>query len=557
RNVALNEAAKQSPYYLDWDASKAVDGNPGIEGTPTKDSSRTTCSHTADYEGGVWSVTLSKAVEINRLVIYNRRDCCADRLVNFTLQAFPSSGTNPIYSYTDPGGPAQPVYIVVPSPPVGFSVKSLQFDVSKNTDKKNIMTLCEVYVFGDVVCPPGKFGRQCEHDCNCVNQTEACFVSTGGCPSGCAAGYMGENCSTKCSLGTYGKDCDRNCSVHCAGDENLCNYVSGTCDQGCNAGYLMPLCEKKCPISKYGQDCTETCNSACLNSECHHVMGQCNDCPKGYTGVFCDQECAHATYGSGCNQNCSVNCLDQTCDRKDGKCIECKDTRTGDFCDIEVGGNEAGGEGSGEGGVPVVVVVAVALIAAIAIITAIIVGILYWRRRNVSNTINGIKRNNSQGDNGNITYVTDFDHYDRPSDLEGSNGPYERSLSTTGSARHLENTNNDNRGAAIGHANHTGIRMHMTNQTSNIRMLQSNHNEQLSNTLESNGPGGNSGNPNETVSDGYVRPDELVSNGRPYVSSLPMRRDSVSLDLSNGQNTPAAMGQDQRQVQAYQNVKMD
>ncbi|GFO27343.1 hypothetical protein PoB_005384800 [Plakobranchus ocellatus] len=117
----------------------------------------------------------------------------------------------------------------------------------------------------------------------------------------------------------------------------------------------------------------------------------------------------------------------------------------------EVGGIEVGGGASSDGGVLVVAVVAVAVIAAVAIITAVIVGILYWRRRNVYNTHNGIQRHNSQGDNGSNTYVTDFDHYDRPSDLVGSNGPYERSSSSTGSARHLDNTYNDNRGAAIGH----------------------------------------------------------------------------------------------------------
>ncbi|GFO27337.1 multiple epidermal growth factor-like domains 6, partial [Plakobranchus ocellatus] len=239
RNVALNEKARQSSNLsnFNWHPRNAVDGNSG--------SLASTCTHTALNQRGLawWRVTFSNDVDINRFIIHNRRDCCALRLVNFTLQASPSSGTNLVYSYTDPGGPAQLVYTVVPSPPIGFSVKSVQFDVSKNTDPQNILVLCEVYVFGEVVCPPDKFGRQCERDCNCADQTEACFVSTGGCPSGCAAGYIGEDCYTQCSFGFYGKNCERTCSDHCAGDANLCNYVDGTCDQGCDAGYLMPLCK--------------------------------------------------------------------------------------------------------------------------------------------------------------------------------------------------------------------------------------------------------------------------------------------------------------------------
>ncbi|GFO36844.1 fucolectin-related protein, partial [Plakobranchus ocellatus] len=147
RNVVFEETAQQSTTFdTNWYAYKAVDGNPGLEG-----SSRDTCSHTKPNQGGLawWKVTFSNSVVINGFVIYNRNgQCCSHRLVNFTLQAFPSSGTNPVYSYTDQGGPAQLVYTVVPSPPIGLPVKSVRFDVSRNNDKQNIMTLCEVYVFG-------------------------------------------------------------------------------------------------------------------------------------------------------------------------------------------------------------------------------------------------------------------------------------------------------------------------------------------------------------------------------------------------------------------------
>ncbi|GFO39310.1 fucolectin-related protein, partial [Plakobranchus ocellatus] len=198
RNVALKQATEQSSRYLERYAKYAVDGTPS--GPDIYFDRTLTCSHTSDEEMapkfGWWRVTFSNDVEINRLIIYNRMDCCEDRLVNFTLQAYSSSGGNPVYSYTDPGGRAQLVYTVVPSPVIQAPVKSVRFDVSKNTKGSNIMTLCEVYAFGEVVCPPRKFGRQCERDCNCADQKEACFVSTGGCPSGCAAGYLGEDCYT-------------------------------------------------------------------------------------------------------------------------------------------------------------------------------------------------------------------------------------------------------------------------------------------------------------------------------------------------------------------------
>ncbi|GFO05128.1 fucolectin-related protein [Plakobranchus ocellatus] len=200
RNVALKQTADQPGTFDEWHASNAVDGDPGIPDDYR--SIRSTCSHTAPGLGdsAYWRVIFSNDVDINRFIIYNRRepsrlDCCEYRLINFTLVAFPSSGQNRNYSYTDPGGPAQQVYTVVPSPQIGFPVKTVYIHIRNNRQDERL-TLCEFYAFGEVVCPVGKFGRQCERDCNCANQTEACFVSTGGCPSGCVAGYTGEDCYT-------------------------------------------------------------------------------------------------------------------------------------------------------------------------------------------------------------------------------------------------------------------------------------------------------------------------------------------------------------------------
>ncbi|GFO17994.1 fucolectin-related molecule [Plakobranchus ocellatus] len=73
RNVALREATEQSSNFVNWYASKAVDGNPNNEGT--RDSSQATCSHTQPWQSGLawWKVTFSNHTEINKFVIHNRK----------------------------------------------------------------------------------------------------------------------------------------------------------------------------------------------------------------------------------------------------------------------------------------------------------------------------------------------------------------------------------------------------------------------------------------------------------------------------------------------------
>ncbi|GFO39299.1 fucolectin [Plakobranchus ocellatus] len=130
RNVALKQATEQSSRFQDWYAKNVVDGTPS--GSGINFDQRLTCSHTSGAEIGWWRVTFSNDVEINRLIIYNREDCCRNRLVNFTLQAYSSSGTNPVYSYTDPGSPALLVYTVVPRPPIQIPVESVRYDMFHN-----------------------------------------------------------------------------------------------------------------------------------------------------------------------------------------------------------------------------------------------------------------------------------------------------------------------------------------------------------------------------------------------------------------------------------------
>lgn len=55
----------------------------------------------------------------------------------------------------------------------------------------------------DAECPTGQYGRECHNSCNCAKNGENCFVSTGGCPSGCAAGYHLEGCQIRKDIATF------------------------------------------------------------------------------------------------------------------------------------------------------------------------------------------------------------------------------------------------------------------------------------------------------------------------------------------------------------------
>ncbi|GFO40630.1 receptor-type tyrosine-protein phosphatase zeta [Plakobranchus ocellatus] len=384
RNVALGQSTLQSGTFDNWYSRNAVDGDPGVP--DSTDELKQTCSHTPPSTNERWwRVLLSNAAAVFRIVIYNRREpsrsdgCCEDRLIGFTLEAFKQTNTR-VFTYADPNPTAQQIYTVVVPANITDPINKIEI---KNGEVSKILTLCEVLVFGETVCPSGKFGLECQQDCNCEDTQQSCFVSTGGCPSGCAAGYTGENCYTPCSGGSYGVDCNRTCSEHCKGNGNDCRADTGHCTGGCEAGYIPPLCDDQCSEKTFGQDCKENCSSACLDGLCHHETGVCNRCPPGYIGSFCDQACSMYMFGDGCSQNCSVHCLDQLCNHQTGICDNCTMGRRGQFCEVEIAAAQSA-EG-GEGGDDTAVIGAiVGTILGVIIVTIVVIFFVWRHRRNGS-----------------------------------------------------------------------------------------------------------------------------------------------------------------------------
>jgi len=72
---------RQSSVDFGGEPARAVDGN--TDGNYGKGS----CTHTKNEKGAWWEVRFRKPRYVDRVVIWNRQDCCAERLSNFVVKA--------------------------------------------------------------------------------------------------------------------------------------------------------------------------------------------------------------------------------------------------------------------------------------------------------------------------------------------------------------------------------------------------------------------------------------------------------------------------------------
>jgi len=91
-NVAQGKTSKQSSTSNGGAAGRAVDGN--NNGTYSANS----VTHTGSNANAWWQVDLGSSYALNSLVLWNRTDCCANRLANFYV--FVATGDMSGRSYT-------------------------------------------------------------------------------------------------------------------------------------------------------------------------------------------------------------------------------------------------------------------------------------------------------------------------------------------------------------------------------------------------------------------------------------------------------------------------
>jgi hypothetical protein len=144
RNLARQEGAtaEQSSTYGDGVAERAIDGN--IDGNYNNRS----VAHTENKDNSWWQVKLPKPAKIKNIVIWNRTDCCGNRLSNFDVSILDDS-PNPLWQFHY-DGPAGHFVSIPVKPDIQAAGVFVKIQIrGKNKDRNGHLSLAEVQVFGE------------------------------------------------------------------------------------------------------------------------------------------------------------------------------------------------------------------------------------------------------------------------------------------------------------------------------------------------------------------------------------------------------------------------
>src|SRR5579872_7351154 len=146
-NLAVNRPAEQSSTYEPGfsDASKAVNGN--TDGSFWDGS----VSHTNQDTNAWWQVDLGASATVSSIVVWNRTDCCGDRLSDYWLfvSDTPFASTDTPATLQSRAGTWSSHQTVQPNPSTSITVPSAQGRyVRVQLSGTNYLSLAEVQVFG-------------------------------------------------------------------------------------------------------------------------------------------------------------------------------------------------------------------------------------------------------------------------------------------------------------------------------------------------------------------------------------------------------------------------
>jgi len=132
--LSTNKPASQSSVYPGAIASRAVDGNPNNMW------SGGSCASTDGQESPWWQVDLQGNFAISQVKIWNRKDCCPDRLLPLKVEVSANGGTWTQCGTLTGTGEAGKVYEVA----CVATGRYVKITATRNT----YLTMCEVEVLG-------------------------------------------------------------------------------------------------------------------------------------------------------------------------------------------------------------------------------------------------------------------------------------------------------------------------------------------------------------------------------------------------------------------------
>ncbi|XP_078682392.1 polycystin-1-like protein 2 [Branchiostoma floridae x Branchiostoma belcheri] len=177
-NVALGKAAFQTSDYEDQSSGRGA-ARFAVNGNTNSNYHAWYCTHTALEADPSWWVDLGQSYMIDRVAIFNRQDCCAERLNPFNIHI---GDSDQVSENPKCGGDHQ---IALDQPSISVSCQGMRgrYVGVRLPGPSRILTLCQVQVFSDVdYCRPDP----------CVNGT--CTSGADNYTCACDEGYEGETC---------------------------------------------------------------------------------------------------------------------------------------------------------------------------------------------------------------------------------------------------------------------------------------------------------------------------------------------------------------------------
>ncbi|KAI8508634.1 hypothetical protein Bbelb_137330 [Branchiostoma belcheri] len=170
-NVALGKAAFQTSDYEDQSSGRGA-ARFAVNGNTNSNYIAGYCTHTALEADPSWWVDLGQSYMIDRVAIFNRQDCCAERLNPFNIHI---GDSDQVSENPKCGGDHQ---IALDQPSISVSCQGMRgrYVGVRLPGPSRILTLCQVQVFSDP----------------CVNGT--CTSGADNFTCACDEGYEGETC---------------------------------------------------------------------------------------------------------------------------------------------------------------------------------------------------------------------------------------------------------------------------------------------------------------------------------------------------------------------------